>query len=105
LERSAPRGGRRRVRLVIVSDDALLEAWNAIHKANESLGWYIGPPAFEERLAVPWSLYAFDPREKPKVGHRSREWTAIGPTQERVVREMARCLRETRQPDLPPPHE
>ncbi len=39
-------------------------------------------------------MYAFDPSERPVVGKRSREWTAIGPTEEAVVREMARCLRE-----------
>ena len=30
----------------------------------------------------------------PKVGLRSWEWTAVAPTEEGVVREMARCLRE-----------
>ena len=35
-----------------------------------------------------------DPSERPKVGLRSREWTAIASTEEGVVREMARCLRE-----------
>ena len=34
------------------------------------------------------------PDGQPKVGKRSREWTAIAPTQAHVVREMARCLRE-----------
>src|SRR4051794_39384745 len=53
-----------------------------------------GDPAFEPRRAVPWAMYAFDPKENPKVGRRSREWTATGPTEARVVREMARCLRE-----------
>ena len=74
--------------------DDLEAAWDELHSANESLGWFIGPPSCEERRPVPWTMYAFDPREVPKVGHRSREWTAIGPTQERVVREMARCLQE-----------
>ena len=41
-----------------------------------------------------WSLYAFDPREVPKVGLRSREWTAVARTELGAVREMARCLRE-----------
>ena len=50
---------------------------------------------------MPWSMYAFDPTEKPKVGHRSREWTAIGPTEARVVREMARCLREISEGRVP----
>ena len=39
-------------------------------------------------------MYAFDPAETPKVGHRAREWTAIGPTEARVVHEMAKALRE-----------
>jgi hypothetical protein len=39
-------------------------------------------------------MYAFDPSERAKVGLRSREWTAVAPTEEGVVREMARCLRE-----------
>lgn len=41
-----------------------------------------------------WQMYAFDPSERPVVGRRKREWTAIAPTEERGVREMARCLRE-----------
>ncbi len=32
-------------------------------------------------------------REKAKAGHRSREWTAVAPTEVEVVREMARCLK------------
>ncbi len=44
-----------------------------------------------------WEQYAFDPREKPKVGKRSREWTAIGKTEVECVREMAYCLRELRE--------
>ena len=36
----------------------------------------------------------FDPAERPKVGHRSREWTAVAPTLERVILEAARVLRE-----------
>jgi len=39
-------------------------------------------------------LYAFDPAERPKVGLRSREWEVEGLTEEDVVHEMARCLRE-----------
>jgi len=41
-----------------------------------------------------WVQYAFDPSERPKVGLRSREWTAIGSSELEVVVEMARCLRE-----------
>jgi hypothetical protein len=39
-------------------------------------------------------MYAYDPSERAKVGIRSREWEVEGPTEEYVVREMARCLRE-----------
>ncbi len=32
--------------------------------------------------------------ERPRVGLRSREWTAVGATEVEVVREMGRFLRE-----------
>ena len=73
--------------------DDLQAAWDELHEANAALRWYVGRPAYEPRLAVPWSMYAFDPSERPKIGHRGREWTAIAPTEAGVVREMARCLR------------
>jgi hypothetical protein len=38
-------------------------------------------------------MHAFDPTERPTVGGRSRQWTAVAPTQAGVLREMARCLR------------
>lgn len=41
-----------------------------------------------------WEMYAFDQRERLKVGHRTRACTAVAPTEELVVFEMARCLRE-----------
>ena len=34
-------------------------------------------------------MYAFDTRERPKAGHRSREWTAVAQSELEVVREMA----------------
>ena len=40
-----------------------------------------------------WKQYAFDTRERPKAGHRSREWTAVAGSELQVVRETARCLR------------
>lgn len=70
----------------------LEHAWNELHEALAP-GWYVGTPAFNERRNV-WSMYAFDTTERVKMGKRSREWTAVHPTQEGVVREMARCLRE-----------
>jgi hypothetical protein len=41
-----------------------------------------------------WAMFAFDQRERPVEGKRSREWTAVAPTQLVVVRSMAYCLRE-----------
>ena len=39
-------------------------------------------------------MYAFDTTERLRKGHgRSREWTAVHPTEVGVVWEMARCLR------------
>jgi hypothetical protein len=60
--------------------DDLEAAWAELHEVNASLGWYVGMPAFYERRDE-WQLYAFDPTERPKVGHRSGEWTAVAPTQ------------------------
>ncbi|MGZ8803500.1 MAG: hypothetical protein ACXWZL_13065 [Mycobacterium sp.] len=39
-------------------------------------------------------LYAFDPTERPKVGLRNKEWTAVGRSELHVVQVMAHCLRE-----------
>jgi hypothetical protein len=61
-----------------VKDDDLEPAWIELHDANAALGWFVGRPAYEPRRRVPWSMYAFDPKETPKVGRRSREWTATG---------------------------
>jgi hypothetical protein len=72
--------------------DDLEAAWAELQEVNASLGWYVGLPAYWDRRDE--QLYAFDPAEHPKVGHRRREWTAVAPTQERVVLAMARCLRE-----------
>jgi len=72
--------------------DDLENAWAELHEATLP-GWQIGRPAFNERKGE-WSLYAWDATERPKIGHRSREWTAIHPTQSGVLRAMARCLRE-----------
>lgn len=72
--------------------DTLESAWAELHAATPS-GWCIARPAHNERRNE-WSMYAFDTAERHRVGHRSREWTAIAPTQPRVVREMARCLVE-----------
>jgi len=66
------------------------EAWEAVHEALPA-GWYVGRPSYHDER--PESvMYAFDPSERPVVGLRSREWTAIAQTEEGVVCEMAGCL-------------
>jgi hypothetical protein len=75
-------------------DNDLEAAWAELHAANDSLAWFVGRPAFDSHRLVPWAQYAFDPKETPKVGRRSREWTATAHTELECVREMARCLRE-----------
>jgi len=67
-------------------------AWDALH-ASMPAGWQIGRPS-EHPERHEWALYAYDPRERPRVGVRSREWIAKASTELGVVREMARCLGE-----------
>lgn len=71
--------------------DDLEDAWAALHAATP-LGWYVGRPG--QRHGGQWAMYAFDTTERAHVGRRSREWTAVGATEEDCVREMARCLNE-----------
>ena len=79
--------------------DALEKAWDEIHLAKPA-GWWVGPPSFHvERNEG--AMYAFDTTERAKVERRSREWTAVAPTQIRVVREIARCLQEIRDGRVP----
>jgi hypothetical protein len=74
---------------------ALETVWKELRSANGTLGWNVGAPTFDEQRTPPWALYAFDASEQPSAGgHRSRECTATGTTQEACVREMARRLRE-----------
>jgi hypothetical protein len=56
-------------------------------------GWFVGRPMYHDERRE-WQQYAFDPSERAVIGHRKREWTAVAQTEEGVVREMARCLRE-----------
>lgn len=67
-------------------------AWSDLHDATPT-GWFVGTPSYHVERQE-WATYAFDTREKAHIGKRSREWTAIAPTEDLVVREMARCLRE-----------
>ena len=55
-------------------------------------GWTAGKPLYNPGSHA-WEMCSFDQRDRPKIGHRTRA-TAVAPTEERVVREMARCLRE-----------
>jgi hypothetical protein len=71
-------------------------AWAEVDAANATLGWTVGRPSLHDdvRGAEHWEQWASDARETPKVGKRSREWTAVGRTEVECVREMARCLCE-----------
>jgi hypothetical protein len=64
-------------------------AWSEL-LAGTPPGRFVGTPSYH----VEWALYAFDTCEKAHIGKRSREWTAVAPTETLVVREMARCLHE-----------
>ena len=67
----------------------LYAAWEALHAATPA-GWFAARPA--QRHGGQWAMYAFDTTERAAIGKRSREWTAVGPTEVECVREMARCL-------------
>lgn len=62
--------------------DDLNAAWDKLHAANDRLGWFVGRPG--QRHGGSWEIYAFDPQEKPHIGRRSRERTAVGQTRGRV---------------------
>lgn len=63
-------------------------------------GWYVGRPSYYDERNE-WLLYAFDPSERALAGVASREWTAVARTEEGVVREMTRCLREISEGRVP----
>lgn len=77
----------------------LEEAWADLHAATPP-GWQVGRPS-EHPERVEWLMYAFDPSERPTVGLRSREWTAVARSEVEVVREMARCLRAISEGSVP----
>ena len=77
----------------------LEDAWYDLHDAKPA-GWFVGRPSYSERYKA-WEQYAFDPSERAQVGLRSRECTAVAPTEVEVVRELARCLRLTREGRVP----
>lgn len=51
--------------------------------------------------AAQWEQYAFDTSERPKAGKRTREWSAIAPTEVGVILSMERCPREVRAGRVP----
>ena len=74
-------------------------AWIELHDAKPA-GWFVGPPTYVEHRRA-WEQYAFDTRERPRAGHRSREWTAVAPSELEVARKMARSLRIIGEGDQP----
>jgi len=69
----------------------LEDVWAALHDATPP-GWFVGRPSYHDERRQ-WVQYAFDPKERARVGLRSREWTAVAQTEAGVVREMARSRR------------
>ena len=71
----------------------LEHAWAELDAANAGR-WVVGRPSLhdEVRGAEHWQQWAYDPREKPRAGKRSRTWTASASTEVECVREMARWL-------------
>jgi hypothetical protein len=67
-------------------------AWGEVFDALPA-GWSVGRPSYYPERPER-QQYAFDSFEVPKVGVRSKEWTAIGATEVECLVEMARCLRE-----------
>lgn len=67
-------------------------AWDVLVEATPP-GWYVGTPVYHVEPRE-WALYAFDTTERAHIGRRSREWTAIAPSEEVLLSEMARCPRE-----------
>ena len=61
----------------------LEDAWDDLQDATLA-GWYIGRPSYDEGRHV-WEQYAFDPSERAQAGVRSREWTAVAPTEVEVI--------------------
>lgn len=87
----APSKLTRRIPILVLVTD-LEQAWAELLESAPA-SWFIGTPGYHVERDQ-WALYAFDTTERVKIGRRSREWTAVAPTEEDVVREMACCLRE-----------
>lgn len=85
----------RRDPLTIRVETTLEAAWQQMHAAMPP-GWVLGRPSYHDERRG-WILYAYARSERPRMGQRSREWTAVAGTEVGVVCEMARCLREIRE--------
>ena len=72
-----------------ITDDDLEAAWDDVFDALPA-AWSVGRPSYHDERHE-WTQYAFDSFEQPKVGLRSREWTAKGATEVECLLEMARC--------------
>jgi hypothetical protein len=77
-------------RLAVVTDPEIAAAWAEVHAATPT-GWFVGRPGYDNTHGQ-WTQYAFDPKEKARVGLRTREWTCVGVTELHVLREMAKAL-------------
>jgi hypothetical protein len=78
-----------------MSDADLHAAWAAVHDAMPE-SWHVGRPSGqpEHPERGEWVMFAFDTRERPVLGKRAGEWTAVGQTELRCVQTVAHCLRE-----------
>ena len=73
-------------------DDDLEAAWGQVFDALPA-AWAVGSPSYHDERHE-WTRYAFDPFERPSIDVRSREWTAIGPSELECLLDMAPCLRQ-----------
>src|SRR4051812_34425575 len=82
-------------RSTILQMTDLERAWAELDSANVGR-WVVGRPSLhdEVRGAEHWQQWAYDPREKPRAGKRTRTRTATALTEVECVREMARWLRD-----------
>jgi hypothetical protein len=74
-----------------MTDPDIAATWAEVHAATPA-GWFVGRQGYDNTHRQ-WTMYAFDPKEKPRVGLRSREWTCVGVDELHVLREMAKALR------------
>jgi hypothetical protein len=63
-------------------------------------GWFVGTPVHHVGRGQ-WALYAYDAAEQVDIRVRTREWTAVHPTEIGVIHEMKRCLQEIKAGGMP----